>query len=115
MNRNQLIARLQQIRSLAEESLGELGQIVRRPREEPPKRVKGPTSPRTLPACILKLRDEGTFKQPRTAKEAHAKLQSYYPCDLNRVDVALLRLQKRRQLRKASKGVGDKKQVAYVW
>lgn len=115
MNRNKLIATLQQIRALAEESLGELGQTARRMRQKPPKSVKDPTSPRTLPAWILKLRDEGIFKQPKTAKEAHAKLQSYYPCDLNRVEVALLRLQKRRQLRKASKGVGDKKQVAYVW
>lgn len=115
MNRNKIIATLQQIKALAEESLGELGQIARRPRKKAPVRVKDPTSPKTLPAWIVKLRDEGLFKQPKTAKEAHARLQSHYPCDLNRVEVALLRLQKRRQLRKASKGLGDKKQVAYVW
>ncbi len=63
----------------------------------------------------ITVRDQGIFKQPKTAKEAHAKLQLHYPCDLNRVEVALLRLQKRKQLRKASKGTGDKKQVAYVW
>ena len=115
MDRNKLIATLQQIKALAEESLGELDQIARGRRNRPPVRAKDPATPKNLPGWILKLRDEGLFKQSRTAKEAHAKLQSHYPCDLNRVEVALLRLQKRRQLRKVSKGVGNKKQVAYVW
>lgn len=115
MDRNKLITTLQQIKTLAEESLGELGQIARGPRRRPPVRAEAPASPRRLPAWILKLRDEGLFKQPKTVNEVHAKLQSHYSCDPNRVAVALLRLQQRKQLRKTSKGVGDKKQVAYVW
>jgi len=115
MHRERLISTLNQIRALADESLRELGQADRVRAKTRPPRLKDPASPKTLPAWILKLRDEGQFKQPKTAREAHAKLQSYFPCDLNRVEVALLRLQKRKQLRKASKVVGDKKQVAYVW
>ncbi len=115
MNRSKLIATLQQIKALAEESLGELSQTAGGPGKKLSAKSKDPPSPKSLPAWILRLRDQGIFKQPKTAKEAHAKLQLHYPCDLNRVEVALLRLQKRKQLRKASKGTGDKKQVAYVW
>lgn len=85
-----------------------------RPKEDARKTGKG-SSRGGLPAHLLNLRDSAFFKEPRTVKETHAKIQSNYPCDLNRVAVALLRLQKRRQLRKTSKGVGDNKQVAYVW
>jgi len=80
----------------------------------PEKNAKG-SSRRGLPAHILKLRDQGFFKKPKTAHEVQAKLQLVYPCELDRVAMALLRLQRRKQLRKASKMVGKKKQVAYVW
>jgi hypothetical protein len=115
MNRKRLISTFQQIRDLAEESLADLGHVARVPHKSRSSRIKGQASPKTLPSWIRKLRDEGLFKKPQTAKEAHAKIQTRFPCDLNRVAVALLRLQKRKQLRKVSKGVGDKKQVAYVW
>lgn len=69
----------------------------------------------SLPDLILRLRDQGFFKQPKIALEVHKKIQPIYPCDFNRVEVALLRLYKKRQLRKTSKIVKDKKNIAYVW
>jgi predicted transcriptional regulator len=57
----------------------------------------------------------GFFKQPKTVVEVHEKLQSSYHCEVNRVSMALLRLHKKRALRKTSKTVGKRKQVAYVW
>lgn len=68
----------------------------------------------SLPTLILQLREKGFFKQPKIPQEVHKKLQPIYPCDLNRVEVALLRLYKKRQLRKTSKIVGRKKVIAYV-
>jgi hypothetical protein len=70
--------------------------------------------PEGLPDHILALRDEGFFAQPKTFHEVHAKLEPTYPCDIDRVKVACLRLQKRKQLRKTSKLIGGKSQVAYV-
>jgi hypothetical protein len=68
------------------------------------------------PDHIVSLREAGFFKEPKTAVEVHAKLQSSYHCDVNRVAVALLRVHKnKRALRKTSKIVGKRKQVAYVW
>jgi len=69
----------------------------------------------SLPNLILKLRDDRFFSQPKSVSEVHKKLQPIYPCDFNRVEVALLRLYKKRQLRKTSKMVGSKKIIAYVW
>jgi len=69
----------------------------------------------SLPTHILRLRNNGFFKQPKTPKETHARLQSHYACDLNRVTMALLRLRQRKQLRKTSKRIGKKKKGAYVW
>ncbi len=73
------------------------------------------TAPSKLPDHILVLRDSGFMKQPKTGDEVHAKLQSSYHCDVNRVEVAMLRLHKKRLLRKTSKSVGQRKKVAYVW
>jgi hypothetical protein len=70
---------------------------------------------KALPAHILKLRDKDFFKGPKTAGEVREKLKSTYPCEHDRVAMALLRLQRRRLLRKSSKVIGDKKQLAYVW
>src|ERR1700733_225282 len=67
-----------------------------------------PKDKRKLSDYILQLRDNGFHSQPKTAEETHVKLQETYPCELNRVAVALLRLSKRKQLRRASKIV-DKK------
>jgi hypothetical protein len=69
----------------------------------------------SLPDHILSLRDAGYFGQSRTAAEVNKKLQSKYDCEVDRVTMALLRLQRRKKLRKASKKVDDRKQTAYVW
>lgn len=69
----------------------------------------------TLADQILHLRSSGFFKSPKTAPEVHAKLQTTYPCEPNRVAVALLRLRnKKGGLRITSKEVGGKKLKAYV-
>ena len=67
-----------------------------------------------LPDHILKLRDTGFFDSAKTSSEVHARLQTKYPCEPNRVAMALLRLHRRRELRKASKATGGRKQVAFV-
>ena len=114
MNRNNLISTLEQIKASTEELLQELGRATRAPRKGlPPEKKKG--TPKSLPTWILKLRDEGLFRQARTAVYVHGKLQAHYPCDIGKVRVALIRLQRRKQLRKTSLGIGSKKQVAYVW
>lgn len=64
---------------------------------------------------IIVLRNSGFFKQPKTGKEVHTKLQSTYACEYNRVAMALLRLLEKKLLRVTSKKVGDKKIKAYVW
>jgi hypothetical protein len=109
-----LIESLRKIRDLVDEALaGVSSKPSRKPRSRAPASDnKQPTD--GLPGHISRLRDEGFFKQPQTAAEVHAKLQSSYHCDLNRVAVALLRLFKKRVLRKTSKTVGGKPQVAYV-
>jgi len=63
---------------------------------------------------LIELLGKGFFTQPKTVDETHAKLTRTYPCELNRVAVALVRLSKRKQLRKASKIINDKKYKAYV-
>ncbi len=68
-----------------------------------------------LSTHILRLRDQGFFKESRTAIEVHEKLRSHYQCEPNRVAMALLRLQRDRKLRKSSKVVGKRKRVAYAW
>ncbi len=69
----------------------------------------------TLPKHILALREKDFFKQPKVSSDVHVKLSPSYPCDLNRVEVALVRLHKRRKLRKTSKLVNKKRLTAYVW
>lgn len=72
-------------------------------------------SAKTLPEQILSLRDEGYFCEPRTPADVHAKLKETYHCLLDRVQMALLRLQRKKELRKAVKTVGSETQSAYVW
>ncbi len=69
----------------------------------------------TLSDHIIQLRDNHFFTQPKTADEVHKKLQTKYHCELNRVEVALVRLAGRKKLRKASKLTKGKKYKAYVW
>jgi hypothetical protein len=115
MNQDQLISTLEQIRKLADHALT-------RENFASGKR-KGPkvsaelvsAAGGSLPAHILQLRDGGFLKSAKTPREVHDALQEQYSCALDRVSMALLRLQRRKKLRKASKQVDGKAQVAYVW
>lgn len=64
---------------------------------------------------IIVLRDKGVLGHPLTSQEIHKKLESIYPCSLDRVVTAVGRLSRRKQLRKTKKLVGKKKYDAYVW
>jgi hypothetical protein len=68
-----------------------------------------------LPEHILALREKSYFREPRTSSEVHSTLLEAYPCLPNRVQVALLRLHKQRELRKAVKKTGGQEYAAYVW
>jgi hypothetical protein len=68
-----------------------------------------------LPGHILALRDDSFFREPRTAAEVHTKLLESYHCMLNRVQMALLRLHRRRELRKTFKEIDEQEHPAYVW
>jgi hypothetical protein len=114
MNKAKLISSLQQIKSLADESLKELGGKIRSPDRTSRKPPEARETEATLPGHLLALRSGGFFKQPKTAAETHAELKPTYPCDVDRVAMALLRLHKRKQLRKTKKSVGKRKQIAYV-
>jgi hypothetical protein len=86
---------------------------AKRDHEQP--RLGEKQKPTKLPEHIVDIRDSGFFKEERTANEVHAALQEKYPCQIDRVQMALLRLQRRRLLRKTKKLVDGKEQVAYVW
>jgi len=77
--------------------------------------TKGKGSKKSLSDHIIELRERGSFKRPIVPVEVHKKLAAIYPCDFSRVKVELIRLQKRGQLRKTSKLIGEKKYIAYVW
>jgi hypothetical protein len=62
----------------------------------------------------LDLKDKRFFSIPKTAEETYEELQKIYPCEDNRVAVALLRLANKKQLRKATKIIKEKKYRAYV-
>ncbi len=81
------------------------------------KKPKIKNNKQSLSEHIIKLRDDGFFSQSKTAEETRAKLSVKYPCELNRVEVALLRLagKKPTQLRITSKVVDKKKYKAYAW
>jgi hypothetical protein len=115
MDKETLIATLQEIRALADQAMKETGRLASRRKAFRTGPATKPPSTRTLPSHILELRGRGFFKQAKTSKEVHAKLQSVYHCNLDRVLMALLRLQRRKRLRKSVKLAGKKKQVAYVW
>ncbi len=79
------------------------------------KKIPGQGNNVHLTDRIIDLRDNKFFSRPMTAEETHKKLQETYHCELNRVAMALLRLAKRRELRRASKEANGKKYKAYAW
>jgi hypothetical protein len=93
-----------------EKRISKLEGMIRESSKPLPKRGK-----KTLSHYILELRISGFFAQAKTARETHKKLQDTYYCELNRVEVALTRLAKKKQLRKSSKNIAGKKCKAYVW
>ena len=112
MGNDQLIDALQQIRALADAALQ--GKAASRKRTATRAAAKSGDA-NTLTGHVMRLRDAGFFKQAKTAKDVHIKLQAQYVCELNRVMMALLRLQRRKFLRRATKMEGKKKQTAYAW
>ena len=108
-----LVDALKRIRTIIDQALAHKPRRARSGKSETP--AAGSKASSKLPDHILSLRDAGFMKQPKTGDEVHGKLQSSYHCDRNRVEVAMLRLHKRRLLRKTSKTVGKRKKVAYVW
>ena len=119
MNRKTLVALLKKIETLVADCLKAVDDRAFSPKvgKEAPasKHVRKHSAGVTLPDCIVEVRDAGFFKEPRIAREVHEKLYATYPCEIDRVAMALLRLNERKKLRKASKLVDKKKQVAYVW
>ena len=69
----------------------------------------------SLPEHIIGLREAGFFNHARTGQEVHAALQEKYACQADRVQMALLRLQRKKSLRKTKKSTEGREQVAYVW
>jgi hypothetical protein len=116
MNEAALIDALRKIREVVDGALARAGTVVTpSKRKVSPKKKDSAQAVDGLSGHILRLRDSGFLKQPKTGSEVHTKLQPEYPCDVNRVAVALFRLRKKGLLRKASKVNGKTKQVAYVW
>jgi hypothetical protein len=112
----ELVGALRQMQTLVAECLTGLGAgDSKRMAKSPKSTTRTEGSKKVLPGHILRVRAEGYFSQPRTAREVHDKLAPTYACEINRVAMALLRLNDRKQLRKASKVVNKRKQVAYVW
>lgn len=112
MDEKRLLDALKQIRSLADAALSgtvSKAKIARASQAE----AKG--NPESLPNQIVALRDQGFLSQPKTYNEVHQELSPTYPCEVDRVKVACKRLQHRKLLRKTSKTIGKKKQIAYVW
>ena len=93
-----------------ERRISALESMTSKHKPSPGKNVK-----KGLPDHIIALRDKGYFSQPKTAVDAHKKLQGFYSCKVDRVAMALLRLAKKRQFRKALKIVSGRKQKAYAW
>src|SRR6266404_2680437 len=111
MKRQQFIEALRQIERLVAICLDAVGEN----RAAPTKHLAAAKlMANTLPARILELRDKGFFAQPKTSRDVRAKLSTSYPCELNRVEVALPRLGERKKLRKASKLTDGRRQAAYV-
>src|ERR1700721_3403253 len=99
-----LVDALEKIRAIVDQALGNKHRRARVTKSEARDLGSGASS--RLPDHIVSLRNAGFMKQPKTADEVHAKLENTYHCDQTRVEVAMLRLHKRRLLRKTSKIVG---------
>lgn len=115
MSERDLIDALQKIRSIVDGALGAKRGAKHAHSTNTTRAEKVTPEQTSLPQHIIKLRDAGFFKEPRTTVEVHAKLQAIYHCARDRVVMALLRLKNGRKLRKTSKIVGKKKLIAYVW
>jgi hypothetical protein len=113
MNRESLLASLRQIQTLAANCIADIGEKTKQSARKTS--AKREAAALNLPDRILELREKGFFGQPKTAQEIKTKLNPSYPCEADRVAMAALRLMKKRKLRKASKKVDEKNQVAYVW
>ena len=79
------------------------------------KPAASPKKQKNLTDHILDIRNRGYFSRPKTAPEVHKELQSIYHCEPDRVVMALLRLATRKELRRATKKLGERKYKAYVW
>ena len=93
MNKEKIISSLRQIEGLVAECLREIGE--KNPRASARVKtsaVRAPAVKNTLPSRLIFLRDQDFFKQPQTALETHKKIQPEYPCEVDRVAMALLRL-----------------------
>jgi len=94
------------------------GRISKLENKEPKNKGKALVKPNkdSLPNKIISLRDEDFFKPPKIVEEINKELSSKgYHCESNRVSMALIRLAKKGELRKATKIVSDKSQKAYAW
>jgi hypothetical protein len=115
MNHETLVESLKQIEVLVADCLRAVaGNLPASQTQRPSLSVKRSNAV-TLPDQILELRESAFFKESRTARETHQELQSIYPCEADRVVMALIRLNERKQLRRTSKIVGKREVVAYVW
>jgi hypothetical protein len=82
------------------------------------KHKKKSTNPEVKPSLsdrIIDCRNKTFFSKSKTAEEVYKEIKDSYPCDFNRVAVALLRLANRKQLRKTSKTINGKEYKAYAW
>jgi hypothetical protein len=93
-----------------ERRIAALEAMLAKPKSAPISKIK-----KSLTDHVIDLRNAHFFSTMRTVEETHKKLQGTYPCELNRVAVALLRLASNKQLRKATKKDGTKEYKAYVW
>jgi hypothetical protein len=115
MNHETLVSSLKQIEVLVSDCLRAVAGNRPASSTRKPSLTAKRSDTLTLPDQVLELRERGFFKEPRTARETHEELQPIYACEANRVVMALLRLNERKQLRRTSKIVGKRKVVAYVW
>ncbi len=110
----ELLESLERIREIVDAAL--VGNKRRTVKEKPAARnARAVKAQDGLQAIILRLRDAGKLRPPKTGTEVHHELQDEYPCAVDRVAMALLRLHKKKQLRKTSKKVGNRTSIAYTW
>ncbi len=112
--------KLKEAARLLSEAIIELGVKVPTAKAQPVRKAQ-PAAVASLPERIIALRDSlDFFRTSKTSEEVLAEFQdsskpTYYPCEPDRVGMALVRLIKRGELRKISKEIEGKKKIAYVW